>query len=40
MYTPIVYMNREEVNRYVREEFPRVGEIVKRLKAEEAKVNK
>ena len=40
MYTPVVYMNRAEVNRYVREEFPKVGEIMKILRAEEAKGKK
>jgi tripartite-type tricarboxylate transporter receptor subunit TctC len=37
MYTPVHYMNRAEVNRYVREEYPKVGEIVKILRAEGAK---
>ena len=40
MYTPVVYMNRAEVNRHVKEEFPKVGEIIKILRAEEAKEKK
>jgi len=37
MYTPIVYMHRIQLNRYVEETLPRAGEIMKALKAEEAK---
>ena len=37
MYTPVVYMNRAEVNKYAREEFPKVGEMMKILRDEETK---
>ena len=37
MYTPVVYMNRSQVNRYIEERFPKYGEIIKGIKAEEAK---
>jgi len=38
--TPIVYMNRAQMNKYVEETFPKAGEIIKILKAEEAKEKK
>jgi tripartite-type tricarboxylate transporter receptor subunit TctC len=37
MYTPVVYMNRSQVNTYIEERFSKYGEIVKGIKAEEAK---
>ncbi len=37
MYLPVVYMDRREMTRYVDETFPKMGEIVKSVKAEEAK---
>jgi len=37
---PVVYLNRNELNKYVMEVFPRVGEAVKKLKVEEAKEKK
>jgi tripartite-type tricarboxylate transporter receptor subunit TctC len=40
MYTPIVYMDRVQLNRYVEETLPRAGEIMRALKAEEAKEKK
>jgi len=40
MYTPIVYMDRVQMNKYVEETLPKVGEIMKMLKAEEAKEKK
>jgi tripartite-type tricarboxylate transporter receptor subunit TctC len=40
MYTPIVYMNRAQMHKYVQETLPKVGEIMKMLKAEEAKEKK
>ncbi len=40
MYTPIVYMNRAHMNKYVEETLPKAGEIMKALKAEEAKEKK
>ena len=40
MYTPIVYMNRAQMNKYVEETLPKAGEILKALKAEEAKEKK
>lgn len=40
MYTPIVYMNRAQMNKYVEETLPKTGEIMKALKAEEAKEKK
>ena len=36
MYTPIVYMDRAQMNKYVDETFAKTGEIMKGLKAEEA----
>lgn len=36
----VVYMNRAQMNRYVKEMFPKVGEIMKTLKAEEEKKKK
>ena len=35
MGMPVVYLNRKELNKYVMEVFPRVGETVKKLKEEE-----
>ncbi len=40
MYTPIVYMNRAQMNKYIDETLPKTGEIIKALKAEEAKEKK
>ncbi len=40
MYTPVVYMNRDQMNKYVEETRPKVAEIIKALKAEEAKARK
>ncbi len=40
MYTPIVYMDRMQTNKHVEETFHKVGEIMKILKAEEAKEKK
>jgi tripartite-type tricarboxylate transporter receptor subunit TctC len=40
MYMPIVYMNRAELNVDVRESFTKVGELMKKLRAEEAKEKK
>ena len=40
MYTPIVYMDRTQINKYVEETLPKAGEIMKILKAEEAKEKK
>ena len=40
MYMPIVYMNRAEVNKDLIETFPKYGEIMKKLRAEEAKEKK
>lgn len=37
MYTPVVYMNRSQVNTYIKERFPKYGDIIKRIRAEEAK---
>jgi len=37
---PVVYLNRKDLNRYVMEVFPRVGEAVKKLRAQEAKEKK
>jgi tripartite-type tricarboxylate transporter receptor subunit TctC len=35
MHTPIIYMNRAEVNKEINELFPQVGKIMKAIKAEE-----
>jgi tripartite-type tricarboxylate transporter receptor subunit TctC len=40
MYTPIVYMDRTQINKYIEETLPRAGEIMKILKVEEAKEKK
>jgi tripartite-type tricarboxylate transporter receptor subunit TctC len=40
IYTPVGYMNRAEVNDYVNKEFTRVGELMKIIRAEEAKGKK
>jgi len=40
MYMPIVYMDRAKMEKEVNEMFPKMGEIVKILRAEEAKVKK
>jgi tripartite-type tricarboxylate transporter receptor subunit TctC len=40
MSTPIVYKNRAEVNREVSEAYPKVGAMIKILRAEEAKEKK
>lgn len=40
MYTPIVYMNRAQMSKYAEETLPKVGEIMKMLKEEEAKQKK
>ncbi len=40
MYMPIVYLNRTEVTKEVKEVFPKIGEMFKILRAEEAKEKK
>jgi tripartite-type tricarboxylate transporter receptor subunit TctC len=40
MYMPVLYMDRVQVNRYVEETLSKAGEIMKILKAEEAKEKK
>jgi tripartite-type tricarboxylate transporter receptor subunit TctC len=40
MHTPVVYMGRIQMNRYVEETFVKAGEIMKMLKEEEAKQKK
>jgi tripartite-type tricarboxylate transporter receptor subunit TctC len=40
MYTPVVYMHRDQMNKYIEETAPKVGEIMKILQAEEAKAKK
>ena len=40
IYYPIVYMNRAEFNKDVNEAFPKYGQMLKTLRAEEAKVKK
>jgi tripartite-type tricarboxylate transporter receptor subunit TctC len=40
MYTPVVYMNRAEVNKEVREKFQKTGQKLKILRAEETKEKK
>ena len=40
MYTPVVYMDRIQMNRYVEETFIKAGEIMKMLKEEEGKQKK
>ena len=40
MYTPIVYMNRVQMSKYAEETLPKVGEIMRMLKEEEAKQKK
>ncbi len=40
MYTPIIYMDRTQMNKYVDETYPKCGEIMKLLKAEDAKAKK
>jgi len=40
MYTPIVYMDRAQINKYVEETLPKVGKVIKIIKAEEAKAKK
>ena len=40
MHTPIVYMDRKRFNKEVMEAFPKVGEIIKILRAEEAREKK
>ncbi len=40
MYTPVVYTDRTQMNRYVEETFAKSGEIMKVLKAEETKEKK
>jgi tripartite-type tricarboxylate transporter receptor subunit TctC len=39
-FTPVVYMNRAQMNKYVEETFPKAGEIIKILKAEETREKK
>jgi tripartite-type tricarboxylate transporter receptor subunit TctC len=39
-YAPLVYMNRAEVNKDIRELTPKYAEILKKIKAEEAKEKK
>ena len=40
MYTPVAYMDRAQMNKYISETAPRVAEIMKSLRAEEAKDKK
>jgi len=40
MHMPVDYMNRDQMNKYVEEVFPKVGETMKMLKEEEAKQKK
>ena len=40
MSMPVVYMNRQDLNRFVQDQFPKVGETMKILRAEEAKASK
>jgi len=40
MSTPIVYMDRNEMSKYVEETFSKTGKVIKMLKAEEAKEKK
>ena len=40
MYMPVHYMGRAQVSKHVEETFPKIGEIMKGLKAEEAKEKK
>ena len=35
IYTPVVYMDRAQMNKYVKETYAKSGEIMKSLKAEE-----
>jgi tripartite-type tricarboxylate transporter receptor subunit TctC len=40
MFTPVVYMNRAQINKYMEEIYPKAGEIIRMLQAEEAKQKK
>jgi tripartite-type tricarboxylate transporter receptor subunit TctC len=40
MLMPVVYMNREEINKLAQEEFPKVGEVMEELKTEQEKEKK
>jgi len=40
MHMPVDYMNRDQMNKYIEEVFPKVGETMKMLKEEEAKQKK
>lgn len=40
MYTPVVYMNRAQLNKHLEEIYPKAGEIIRMLQAEEAKQKK
>jgi tripartite-type tricarboxylate transporter receptor subunit TctC len=40
MFFPVYYMDKSQMTQYVAETFPKVGEIMKQLKAEEAKERK
>lgn len=40
MHTPIVYMNRNQMNKYVEENYQKAGEVIKMMMAEEAKKKK
>ncbi len=40
MYLPILYMDRIQMNKYVKEMYPKVGEIMRMLKAEETREKK
>ena len=40
MYTPIVYMDRAQMNKYIEELLPKVGKVINVIKAEEAKGKK
>jgi tripartite-type tricarboxylate transporter receptor subunit TctC len=37
MLMPMIYMNREEINKFAQEEFPKVGEVMTELKAQQEK---
>jgi len=40
MSMPVVYMHRNELGRFVRQQYPKVGEVMRTLSAEEAKAKK
>jgi hypothetical protein len=37
LHTPVVYMNRTEINKYINEMLPKVGAVTEKLRAEEEK---